>query len=68
MSAVVIVASKLTVLVIVASYTAARSKMRFQCHLPHLQALGMQCMSTEPEARPKFEEVLRLLDDLDADE
>ena len=32
-----------------------------------MQALGMQCMSTEPEGRPNFDEVLRLLDALDVD-
>ena len=33
-----------------------------------MQALGMQCMSTEPEARPKFEEILRRLDDIDIED
>lgn len=30
-----------------------------------VQALGMQCMSNEPEARPKFDQILNLLDGLE---
>lgn len=32
-----------------------------------LQALGTRCMSAEATERPKFDEVLRLIDELDVD-
>ncbi|KAL0037106.1 hypothetical protein WJX79_000594 [Trebouxia sp. C0005] len=34
---------------------------------PQLQALGTRCMSAEATERPKFDEVLRLIDELDVD-
>ena len=34
----------------------------------NLQALGTRCMSAEATERPKFDEILRLVDDLDVDQ
>lgn len=33
-----------------------------------VQALGTRCMSAEATERPKFDEILRLVDDLDVDQ
>ena len=33
-----------------------------------LQALGTRCMSAEATERPKFDEILRLIDELDVDQ
>lgn len=35
---------------------------------PQLQALGTRCMSAEATERPKFDEILRLIDELDVDQ
>ena len=47
--------------------TAAGQTCSIKC-IMDLQALGTRCMSAEATERPKFDEILRLVDDLDVDQ
>ncbi len=47
--------------------TAAGKTCMIKC-IVNLQALGTRCMSAEATERPKFDEILRLVNKLDVDQ
>ena len=51
-----------------ASSNAATEKTCMLNCMMGLQALGTRCMSAEATERPKFDEILRLIDELDVDQ